>query len=84
MGSLSIGCSTKALFGITKQQSKEGLWGNCWRKGRFGVHVLLRLFADEQVHVLHMGVEWSGSVLFWSQTSPVVTITTWQPGMYDA
>ena len=57
MGSLSIGYSTRALFGITKQQSKEGLSGDCWRKGRFEVHVLLRLFANEQVHILHMGVE---------------------------
>ena len=47
MGSLSIGYSTRALFGITKQQSKEGLSGDCWRKGRFEVHVLLRLFANE-------------------------------------
>ena len=47
----------RALFGITKWQSKEGLSGNCWRKGRFEVHVLLRLFADEQVHILHVGVE---------------------------
>ena len=50
MGSLSIGYSTRALFGITKWQSKEGLSGDCWRKGRFEVHVLLRLFANEQVH----------------------------------
>ena len=57
MGSLSsIGCSTRALF-VTKQQSKEGLSGNCRRKGRFEVHILLCLFANEQVHIFHMGVE---------------------------
>ena len=84
MGSLSIGYSTRALFGIPKQQSKEGLSGDCWRKGRFKVHVLLRLFANEQVHILHIGVECEWVCPFWSQTSPAVTITTWQPGMYDA
>ena len=77
MGSLSIGYSTRALFGITKWKSKEGLSGDCWRKGRFEVYVLLRLFANEQVHILHMGVECGvGLSFFWSQTSPVVTITT--------
>ena len=64
MGSLSIGYSTRALFGITKQQSKEGLSGDCWRKGRFEVHILLRLFANEQVHIFHMGVECGVSLSF--------------------
>ena len=64
MGSLSIGYSTRALFGITEQQSKEGLSGDCWRKGRFEVHVLLRLFANEQVHIFHMAVECGVSLSF--------------------
>ena len=63
MGSLSIGHSTRALFGITKQQSKEGLSG-CRRKGRFEVHILLCLFANEQVHIFHMGVECGVSLSF--------------------
>ena len=84
MGSLSIGYTTRALFGITKQQSKEGLSGDCWREGRFEVHVLLGLFANEQVHILHMSVERGMGLPFLVQTSPVVTITTWQPGMNDA
>ena len=57
MSSLSIGYSTRALFGITKQQSKEGLSGDCRGEGRFEVHILLCLFANEQVHILHMSVE---------------------------
>ena len=54
MSSLSIGYSTRALFGITKQQSKEGL----------SVHILLCLFTNEQVHILHMSVECGVSLSF--------------------
>ena len=64
MGSLSISYSTRALFGITKQQSKEGLSGDCRREGRFEVHILLRLLTNEQVHILHMGVECGVSLSF--------------------
>ena len=64
MGSLSIGYSTRALFGITKQQSKEGLSGDRRRKGRFEVHILLCLFANEQIHIFHMGVECGVSLAF--------------------
>ena len=61
-----IGHSTRALFGITEQQPKEGLSGNLRRESRFEVH----------------SVECVWPV--WSQTSPVVTMTTWQLGMYGA
>ena len=64
MSSLSIGYSTRALFGITKQQSKEGLSGDCRREGRFEVHILLCLFTNEQVHILHMSVECGVSLSF--------------------
>ena len=64
MSSLSIGHSTWALLGITQQQMKEGLSGDCRRKGRFEVHILLRLFANEQVHIFHMGVECGVSLSF--------------------
>ena len=64
MSSLSIGYSTRALFGITKQQPKEGLSGNRRREGRFKVHILLCFFTNEQVHILHMRVECGVSLTF--------------------
>ena len=57
MSSLSIGHSTWALLGITQQQTKEGLSGDCWRKCRFEVNILLCLFTDKEVYIFHVGVE---------------------------
>ena len=64
MSSLPISHSSGALLRISKQQSKEGLSGDCWRESGFQVHVLLRLFANEKVYILHMRVQGGMSLPF--------------------
>ena len=57
MSSLPVCYSSRTLFGITEQYSKEGLPGDCWCESRLQVHVLLCLFADEEVNIFHVRVQ---------------------------
>ena len=63
MGSLSIGYSTRALFWDHQAAVERRVVGGR-REGRFEVHILLCLFTNEQVHILHMGVECGVSLSF--------------------
>ena len=56
--SSSSGCSVLGTVG----DSEEELWTET--ASRFEVHILLRLFANEQVHIFHMGVECGVSLSF--------------------
>ena len=80
MGSLSIGYTTRALFGITKQQSKEGTVG-----AKADLRSISCCVSSlEQVHVFHMDVECGVSLSFFLVPDKPSSDNYHVAGMFDA
>ena len=80
---------SRPCFRETAAFEKTNLSVTLWlkdrrREGRFEVHILLCLFTNEQVHILHVRVECGVSLAFLVPNKPSSDNDDMAAGMYGA